>query len=76
MSRDILTPELVAALAQVAGIPLADEAMAARIATGAGVAIAAVRSQSGGTLFDLEPGDYLATLERLAVPGPPRPEPG
>ena len=40
--------------------------MAERIAAGATAAIAAVRGQVTATLFDHEPADYLALLERLA----------
>jgi hypothetical protein len=78
MSRETLSPATVAALARLLGIPVTDSNVAERIAVGAGAAIAAVCEQlalesdaqsagpSGNPLFDCEPGDYLATLERLA----------
>ena len=58
-------------LARLAGLPLEDEASAARIAAGASAAIAAVAASVSETLFDIEPNDYLATLERLADAAPP-----
>jgi len=66
-SKPLLEAATVTALAVATGIPLDDEAMAARIAVGAGTAIAAVRAQVRDSLFDYEPGDYLGTLERLAA---------
>lgn len=66
MDTDSLDANAVAALARAAGIPLTDQAMAERIAAGATAAIAAVRGQVTATLFDHEPADYLALLERLA----------
>ncbi len=73
MSADNLTAETAAALARVAGIPLADSDAAARIAAGANAAIAAVRSVANETCFDYEPSDYLGALEQLAEPdAPPR----
>ena len=66
MSAEPLDPAAVAALARAAGIPVADAAMAERIAAGASAAIAAVRGQVAATLFDHEPADYLPLLERLA----------
>ena len=66
MDNDSLNGDAVAALAQAAGIPMTDHAMAERIAAGASAAILAVRAQVTTTLFDHEPADYLALLERLA----------
>jgi Pyruvate/2-oxoacid:ferredoxin oxidoreductase gamma subunit len=66
MSEPTLNAAAIAALAAAAELPLDDEAMAARIAAGASAAIAAVRAQHGQLLFEFEPADYLATLERLA----------
>ncbi len=69
MPPDPLDPATVRDLARLAGLPLdPDDALAARIAGGASAAIAAVAASVGETLFDLEPGDYLGTLERLAEP--------
>lgn len=61
-----LDPAAVAAYAAAAGLPLLDADAAARLAGGAQTAIDAVRSQLGETLIEREPGEYLATLERLA----------
>jgi hypothetical protein len=66
MDDDSLDANAVATLARAAGIPIADQAMAERIAAGATAAIAAVRGQVSSTLFEHEPADYLALLERLA----------
>jgi hypothetical protein len=66
MNNDTLDGDTVAAIAQAAGIPITDQAMAERIAAGASAAIAAVRGQVSTTLFEHEPADYLALLERLA----------
>ncbi|MFN5011889.1 MAG: hypothetical protein ACK5F5_11845 [Gammaproteobacteria bacterium] len=59
--------------AAVAGLPLEDEAVAARIAAGAGAAVAAVREalsrvDDPDALFEREPAEYLALLEALAEP--------
>ena len=67
MMSSPLDPAVVAALASAAGIPLADNAAAARVAAGAQAAIAAVRAKLGEPLFENEPSDYLSTLERLAA---------
>ena len=67
-----MDPGIVIALADLAGLPLADAAMAERIAAGASAAIEAVRTQllagvfDDPSLFEYEPADSLATLERLA----------
>ena len=61
-----MNAEFVAALARLSGVPLADSDAAARVASGANAAIAAVRRVVGDSLFDYEPSDYLATLEQLA----------
>ena len=66
MDAEPLNADAVAAIARAAGIPITDQAMAERIAAGAGAAIAAVRAQVTTTLFDHEPADFLALLERLA----------
>lgn len=58
----------VITLAGAAGMPLADANMAARIAAGAQSAVDAVRLSVRETLFDVEPADYLPTLEELAEP--------
>jgi hypothetical protein len=60
----------VAALARLLGYPPLDAETAARIAAGASNAVAAVRATATVPLFDAEPGNYLAELERLAGPGP------
>ena len=64
-----LDAESVATLARLVGYPPFDAATAARIATGAASAVAAVRAAAIVSLFDCEPGSYLAELERLAEPG-------
>jgi hypothetical protein len=73
-----LSPQIIEALAQAQGLPLADAAMAERLAAGATAAIAVVRAElaawsvgapeesAGNPLFDCEPGDFLIALERLA----------
>jgi hypothetical protein len=73
MPVDPLQPTTVRDLARLAGLPLDDEATAARIAAGASAAIAAVAASVREPLFDVEPNDYLATLERLAD-APPKGE--
>ena len=65
---DLVTSELALTLAAIAGVPIDDQAAAARIAAGASAAIKAVRSVTSDTLFDCEPSDFLATLEQLADP--------
>ena len=61
--------------AAVVGLPLEDEAVAARIAAGAGAAVAAVLATlakldeaEADALFGREPAEYLALLEALAEP--------
>ena len=59
--------------AAVVGLPLDDEAVAARIAAGAGAAVAAVREalsrvDDPDALLEREPAEYLAPLEALAEP--------
>lgn len=59
--------------AAVVGLPLDDDAVAARIAAGAGAAVAAVREalsrvDDPDALFEREPAEYLALLEALAEP--------
>jgi hypothetical protein len=68
------SPTAVLELAALTGIPVDDEAMAARIAAGAGAAVAAVAAaraslQAAGAdeaLLGAEATDYLARLESLA----------
>jgi hypothetical protein len=68
------SPTAVLELAALTGIPVDDEAMAARIAAGAGAAVAAVAAaraslQAAGAdeaLLGAEAADYLARLESLA----------
>jgi hypothetical protein len=60
----------VDALARLAGYPPLDAETAARIAAGASNAVAAVRATATMSLFDTEPGSFLAALERLADPEP------
>jgi hypothetical protein len=66
MPQSPVDPQAVIALARAAGMPLADDAMAARVAAGAQSAVDAVRQSVHETLFDLEPADFLSTLEELA----------
>jgi hypothetical protein len=70
-----ISPTAVLELAALTGIPVDDEAMAARIAAGAGAAVAAVAAarvslQAAGVaddaLLGAEPADFLARLESLA----------
>lgn len=71
----VLSAQAVMELSRVTGIPVDDAAMAARIAAGAGTAVAAVREglcaveAQGVQLFDHET-DHLAALESLAEPSP------
>ena len=80
-----LSPTAVLELAALTGIPVDDEALAARIAAGAGAAVAAVAAAraslhaAGGApasaadeaLLGGEPADFLARLESLAGDDPP-----
>lgn len=66
MSTDPLDPATIRDLARLAGLPLEDDELPRRIAGGASTAIAAVAGSVREPLFDFEPNDYLATLERLA----------
>jgi len=67
-----VSPATVLESAAVIGLPLDDEAVAARIAAGAGAAVAAVREAlshlDDDALFEREPSEYLALLESLAEP--------
>ena len=65
-----LSAATVQALARLAGYPPLDADTAARIAAGASSAVAALRATATVPLFDTQPGDYLAELERLADPQP------
>ena len=72
-----LPPSTVLVSAAAMGLPIDDEATAARIAAGASAAVAAVRAAAGSVgddplLFEREPADYLALLEALADPAVPR----
>jgi hypothetical protein len=66
----VLDAATVDALARLLGYPPLDADTASRIAAGASNAVAAVRATATVPLFDAEPGNYLAELERLAGPGP------
>ena len=57
----------VRALARVAGYAALDEATIERMAAGAASAVQAVRASVGENLFDVEPAQFLAELERLAA---------
>ena len=63
-----LAPEVVMALARLAGYPPLDADTAARIAAGASNAVHAVAASATTSLFDTEPAAYLEELERLAGP--------
>ncbi len=60
----------VGALADQLGYPPLAADTAARIAAGAAAAVAAVRATATVSLFDREPGQFLAELERLADGAP------
>lgn len=66
MTTTPIDSQAIMTLASAAGMPLADDAMAARVAAGAQSAVDAVRQSVHETLFDLEPADFLSTLEELA----------
>jgi hypothetical protein len=70
--RDAALPDetTVAALVRLLGDPPLDADTAARIAAAAARAVAAVRATVTVPLIDVEPGNFLAELERLAGPGP------
>ncbi len=77
MTLSGLSPSAVQELAALTGIPVDDEAMAARIATGGGAAVAAVAAARAAlyaagvvdeALLGVEPSDHLALLESLAEP--------
>lgn len=61
-----IDPELVSALAAIAGLAPLEPELAARLAAGASRALAAVTAHAGVSLFDTEPSEFLAELERLA----------
>ena len=65
-----LKPDTVDALARLVGFPGFDPDTLARIAVGASNAVAAVRASVEVSLFDAEPGAYLAELDRLAGSAP------
>lgn len=73
-SASSLSASAVLELARLNGIPVADEAMASRIATGGAAAAAAVNALhhqiDRATLSAVEPADYLPKLESLAVSVP------
>ena len=54
------------AMARLAGYAALDEATVERMAAGATAAVRAVRASAGAELFDVEPVQFLAELERLA----------
>ncbi|MCC5860976.1 MAG: amidase [Gammaproteobacteria bacterium] len=58
--------EALQQLARQLGWPADDAETYARIAAGAANAVAAVSSASRDSLFDIEPGNFLSTLEQLA----------
>jgi hypothetical protein len=62
----LLSADVVVALASLEGYPLLDRATAARIAVGASNAVRAVVAHATLSLFDIDPGSYLAELERLS----------
>ena len=57
----------VRALARVAGYAALDEATIERMVAGAANAILAVRASLAASLFDVEPAQFPAELERLAA---------
>jgi len=69
MSQHPLDSTTLLAIARAADHPLASEADAARIAAGAQTVIDAVCQMQHLELFDLEPADFLRTLEELAASG-------
>lgn len=73
MSQHPLDSTTLLAVARAADLPLASEADAARIAAGAQAAIDAVCQMQHLELFDVEPADFLRTLEALASPGGAQP---
>jgi hypothetical protein len=70
--RDAALPDetTAAALVRLLGYPPLDAETAARIAAGAARTVAAVHAMATVPLIDVEPGGFLAELERLAGPGP------
>jgi hypothetical protein len=70
--RDAALPveTTAAALVRLLGQPPLDAETAARIAAGAARAAAALRATVTVPLIDVEPGGFLAELERLAGPEP------
>jgi hypothetical protein len=70
-----LSASAVLELVALQGIPVEDAAMAERIAAGAHAAATAVRTVAhtvdATALFEREPAEYLAVLEKLAAPDRP-----
>ncbi len=58
----------VQVMAQTMGWQTLEPSAAERIARGAENAVRAVAERRRGSLFDTEPGDFVATLESLADP--------
>ena len=58
----------VQVMARAMGWQTLEPAAAERIARGAENAVRAVAERRRGSLFDTEPGDFVATLESLADP--------
>ena len=73
MSQHPLNSSTLLAIARAADLPLASEADATRIAAGAQTVIDAVCQMQHLELFDIEPADFLRTLEELATPGGTQP---
>jgi hypothetical protein len=61
-----LDPEIVQALAAIQGFAPFESEVAARIAAGAAAAVRAVTAHADASLFEAEPVQFLAELERLA----------
>lgn len=72
MPQRPLDARTVQAICAAIDLPLVSEAEAARIAAGAQSTIDAVRAAAQGALFEEEPGEFLRTLEQLAMPEPRR----
>ncbi len=71
MSDHDITSDRAAAvqvMAQTMGWQTLEPSAAERIARGAENAVRAVAERRRGSLFDTEPGDFVATLESLADP--------
>ena len=71
MTHTPLDATTVQALGAAIDLPLPSAAEAARVAAGAQAAIDAVRSMADIELFEEEPGEFLRTLELLALDAQP-----